>query len=389
MDISGLRRFLPNQATESAREKAGRLLYGGQLKGTLKEPAVEQLATVPEPWLDRLVEEGVAYVALGYGEDLSQTELITSYTPEKLAQDAAKAKPLIAQAKAEVEQEIAETTKGGDELTAALAERERPQMLRERLRERFNEAEIGFDVKEVKGDKPLLYLEQEHNVEPTDYDEFLEPQETEQGLFRTLLVELNGPEVVKSSKTNDGRYILADDTVLDPQDDVLVIPYGVYGGKRLSEVSKESYSSINGMGMDQHLGAHYWPNRLIVVDDDVVSLPSSKTSYHSVLLHETGHCIDHLAEQYQELNHREMVDSLYAQDLQRYRQGDNRFLTARAMDNAGEYFAEAVEAYLTQPVEGVTAGYKVENESVALKERNPELYAHVERVLAFDPPARG
>lgn len=385
MDISGLRRFLPTQATDSAREKAGKMLYGGQLKGALKESAVEQLVTVPEPWLDRLVEEGVAYVALGYGEDLSQTELITSYTPEQLARDAEKAKPLIAQVKAEVHREIAELSKDGDELTMALAEREKPKMVRERLREKFNEADIGFDIEEVKGEKPLLYLEQEHNVEPTDYDEFLEPQETEQGLFRSLLMELNGPEVVKSQGAQEGRFVLADDAVLDPEDDVLVIPYGVYGGKRLSEVSKESYSSINGMGMDQHLGAHYWPNRLIVVDDDVVALPSTKTNFHSVLLHETGHCIDHLAESYSELNHRETVDALYAEDVERYKQGDNRFLTSRAMDNTEEYFAEAVEAYLTQPVEGATTGYKAENESVALKERNPELYAHVERVLAFNP----
>lgn len=384
MDISGLRRFLPSQATESAREKADKLLYGGQLKGGLRESAVEQLVTVPEPWLDRLVDEKVAYVALGYGEDLSQTELITSYTPEQLARDAEKAKPIISEVKAEVLRELSEHS-DADPLTQALAQRERPAMVRERLRERFNEANIGFDIEEVRGEKSLLYFEQEHNVEPTDYDEFLEPEETEQGLFRNLLLELNGPDVVKSQSAERGRFALADDTVLDPADDVLVVPYGIYGGKRLSEVSKESYSSITGMGMDQNLGAHFWENRLIVMDDDVVGLPSTKTSFHSVLLHETGHCIDHLAEEYPQLQHRETMDTLYARDVERYKQGDNRFLTSRAMDNTGEYFAEAVEAYLTQPVDGAATGYKADNHNQLMREKNPELYAHVEKVLQFDP----
>lgn len=387
MDISGLRRYLPTQATDSARQKAEKMLYGNQLKGPLKQAALEQLSTVPEPWLDRLVDEGVAYVALGYGEDLSKTDLITSYTPDKLIKDVKKARPFIEQSKAEVEQEIKEVlAQQEDPVSRAITERERPRLFREKLGEKLNEANIGFDVEQVTGEKSLRYIEEEHNIEGDYADEFLEPRETEQGLFRELLLELNGPDMLKSPGTAGGRYALADDAVLDPADDVLIVPYGIYGGKRLSEVSKESYSAINGMDMDQHLGAHYWPNRMIVVDDDVVNLPSVKTSYHSVLLHETGHAIDHLAEDYPELEHRQTVDALFAKDMERYKAGEKPFLTPRAMDNTEEYFAEAVEAYLTQPVESALLGYKAENNNQALKERNPELYAHVEKVLRFVPP---
>ncbi|MFA5506017.1 MAG: hypothetical protein WC314_14105 [Vulcanimicrobiota bacterium] len=379
-----MRRHLATQATPTAKEKAAALLRGDQLKGPLRQAAVEQLATVPEPWLDRLAQEDIVYVALAQNEDLSQTELITTYTPEMLQQDAEKAKSIVQEVTTRVDQEIAKTqSEESDPFALAMLEHGRAGVLAEKLLERFGEAGIGFDVKELRGEKPLLYLEQEHNVEPSEMDEYLEPLETEQGLFRSVLLALNGQEAVKSS--SESRLGLSDDAILDPQNDILIIPYGIHHGKRLSEVSKKSYSSINGMGMDQHLGAHYWPNRLIVTDDDVVSLPSKKTGFHSVLLHETGHAIDKIVEEFPELRHVETIEALYARDLKRYQEGEKPFLTSRAMDNVEEYFAEAVEAYLTQPVEN-DKQYKPENDYQQLQERNPDLYAHVEKVLTFQPP---
>ena len=88
MITSGLRRHLPSQATERGRELARGMFHGEKLQGQLGEAVVEQLATVPEPWLERLQDESMAYVALGYGEDLSHTDLITSYTPERLMREA-------------------------------------------------------------------------------------------------------------------------------------------------------------------------------------------------------------------------------------------------------------------------------------------------------------
>lgn len=390
MDISGLRRHLPTQGTQTGKEKASKLLYGSQLKGALKDSAVEQLATVPEPWLDRLAEENLAYVALAQNEDLSQTDLITSYSPERLLSDAKKARAIIAEVNQQVGQEISEMlAKETDEFARVMTERGKATLLKERLGERFGEAGIGFDIREVRGEKPLLMVEGEHNVEESGYEEFVEPLESEQGLFRELLVQLNGPEVAKFPGNSESHLALADDAVLDPENDVLIIPYGIYRGKRLSEVSKVSYASINGIGMDQHLGAHYWPNRLIVMDDDVVNLPSQKTGYHSVILHETGHAIDKIAEEYPELKHVETVEALYARDVESFKKGEKPFLTARAMDNVEEYFAEAVEAYLTKPVEGDDTWYKRENDCEQLKQRNPELYAHVDKVLNFKPTAEG
>lgn len=379
MQISSLRRHLPTQGTEKGKELAQSMLHGETLKSQINEEAVEQLATVPEPWLERLKDEGMAYVALGFGEDLSQTDLIVSYTPERLKNEAVKAKVLAAEVRSEVDSELAaDIAKTDDGFRKAMLERGKPDLIKEKLAARLDEANIGFAIKVTRDIVPLAFLESEYGVFPTDYDEFLEPMETERGVFRDVLLDLNGPELVADQGAKPGP-ILNDDATLDPEDDIILIPYGVYNEKRLSPVSKDSYQSINGMMMDQHHGAHYWPNRLIVLDDEAAMHPSPLMGDHSVVLHETGHAIDYIAEGIAELNHRETMDAFYEQDKARYKSGDNRFLTPRAMDNAREYFAEAVEAYLTTPPE--QSSYKGDNNHVELKERNPELYAYVDRLM--------
>jgi len=358
------------------------MFHGEKLQGQLGEAVVEQLATVPEPWLERLQDESMAYVALGYGEDLSHTDLITSYTPERLMREAKIARELSSEVQSEVGREIeAAKAEETDEFRLHMLERGKPDMISEKLAARLNEAGLGFAIRVTRDLTPLQYVEQESGVEASDYDEFLDPSETERGIFREVLLELNGPSVVKDAGGDAKGLPLADDATLEPPNDLLLIPYKLYGDKRLSEVSKESYSSIDGLSMDQHLGAHYWSNRLIVMDDDVAELPSTKTGFHSVVLHETGHAMDYIAEAIPELNHRETVDRLYEKDMERARAGENPFLTTRADDNVREYFAEAVEAYLTQPVDGGGNVYKQENNCVELQKQNPELYAYVDRLM--------
>lgn len=382
MDISGLRRHLPTQATERGREIAAELLAGKSLKGELREAAVEQLSTLPESWLERLKDEGVAYVALGTGEDLSKTELLPNYSPKRLREEAVQAKEIHdavnSQVEVEIDQEIAVEP---DSLRQVMLERGKADLVSERLGAQLEEAGLGFEAKVVRNELSLFLLEGEQGIIREDYDEYLEPHETERELFREILLDLNGEGVVANPGSVNSRYSLADDTVLDPQNDVLLIPYQVQGNRRFSPVSKRSYSSITGMSMDQHMGAHYWPNRLIVMDDEVVKLESSKTGFHSVMLHETGHAIDYIAEKIPELNHRETIDALYEADLERARAGDNRFTTRRADDNAREYFAEAVEAYLTTEVGTSEHWYKPQNHHSLLKEQNPALYAYVDKLM--------
>jgi hypothetical protein len=380
MDTSGLNRHLATQAGERNRELASKMLRGKTLSVAHREAAIEQLATIPEAWLDRLADENLAYVGLAYGETLADTELLPNYRPETLQRDAQAAGPLRTQVEAEVEAEIATLRQADPESTqAAFAEIGRADAVAERLSSKLQAENIGFEVRVQRGSTPLEYLHNEFNIADDPDHEYLYPdgsneEARETHLFDSLLTELNGEGVIS-------------DGMVDPASDVLLIPYKLRGDKRVSPVSEESYASVTGQQLDNHHGMNIWPNRLIVVDDEVVPLPNRKMGYHSVLLHESGHAIDYAAEQIPELKHRETVDALYQRDMERVKKGEagqQVFLTSRAADNVREYFAEAVEAYLTSELPTSQANfYKQENNHQALQERNPELYAYVDQLMRW------
>jgi hypothetical protein len=353
------------------------MLRGKTISVNHKEAAIEQLATIPEPWLEKLAEENLAYVALAFGETLADTELLRGYTPEKLKSEVEAARPLRAEVEAEVEAEIAKLKQEDPESSqAAFAEYGRADIVAEKLGVKFDSNQIGFQVRVQRGSTPLEYLQNELNIADDPAHEYLYPDgSNEEGretrIFQSLLTSLNGEGVIK-----DGQ--------VDPESDILIVPYKMKGDKRISPVSEKSYASVTGLQMDNNHGMNVWPNRLIVVDDEVVNIPSRKMGFHSVLLHESGHAIDYAAESIPDLNHRETMDNLYKKDMERYQKGDNAFLTARAMDNVREYFAEAVEAYLTRELPTSEANfYKQENNYDQLKAKNPELFAYVDKVMGW------
>ena len=351
------------------------MLRGKTLSKDYKEAAVEQLATIPQPWLEHLHDENLAYVGLAYNETLADTELLRGYSPEKLKAEAIEAAPLVAEVTAEVDAEIAKL-QVEDPDQAAFAEIGRADAMAEKLGATFDENGIGFQVRVQRGSMPLEYLQNEFNIADDPDHDYLYPdgsneEARETNLFKSLLTALNGEGV-----PGDG--------MVDPQSDVLIVPYKIRGDKRISPVSEKSYGAINGQQMDNNHGMNVWPNRLIVIDDEVANIPNKKMGYHSVLLHESGHAIDYAAESIPEFNHRETMDSFYAEAMAKYQKGDNTFLTARSADNVREYFAEAVEAYLTKPLPTSNANfYKQENNCEMLKKANPELFAYVDKVMRW------
>ena len=373
MDVSGLNRQLPTQATSRGRELAAKMLRGDTIESAgLKDAAIEQISTIPEPWLEKLADENLAFVALTSKETLADTNILWSYSPEELKESAEKARPLIEKANAAIDEDLAKLSP--DE--AGFAEIRRADDVAELLSAKFEANGIGFFTRVQRGDTPLEYLHNEFNIADDPYHEYVSPdQPKETEIFNSLLTTLNGEGVIK-------------DGMVDPQNDVLIVPYKMKKDNRVSPVTEKSLSAITGLQMDNNHGLNAWPARLIVVDDQVVELPSRKMGFHSVLLHESGHAIDYAAEGIAEFDHRATIDRLYAQDMKKHQEGQNVFLTARASDNEREYFAEAVEAYLTKPVESPGNFYKQENNHDDLKATNPELYAYVEKVMTWEGDAK-
>lgn len=371
MAIPSIYRTLPTQGTPHGRELAAGMLRGKHLKNGLKEAAIEQLANVPEPWLQRLSEENVAYVALNSAETLADTDVLWSYSNDDLRSDALKAQPIIKDVVARVNRELDQEKSTLNEVSAAFLDHHRPEHIAEELMKTFEQQNLAFAVRVTRDLLPLTFLEGEMGVTDSDYSEFLTAEESDSKMFREVLTELNGPEVFADESRE----------TLDPPSDFVIIPFKVRGGRKISPISEKSYSQITGQSVDLHDGIHIWDNRLIVLDDNAVALPGKNSGFHSVLLHETGHAIDYTAETVPGLNHRQTVDQMYQADLQAERAGHDRFTSRRAKDNSREYMAEAVEAYLTQKVDSPRDFNKSDNNHQVLKEKNPELFAYVDRLM--------
>lgn len=368
MDVSGLSRHLPTQATSRGRELAAKMLRGDTIESKgLREAAIEQISTIPEPWLEKLVDENLAFVALRGSETLADTNILWAYSPEELQAKAQRVGPLVEEVSAEVEAEIAKLAPE----QAAFAEIGRASELAERLTAKFDSEGIGFFPRVQRDGTPLEYIHNEFNIVDDPYHEYVSPDTPKESeIFNSLLVAVNGEGVLK-------------DGLVDPPNDVLIVPYKVRKDRRVSPVSEASLSTISGLKMDNNHGMNAWPMRLIVLDDEVVEIPSGKLGFHSVLLHESGHAIDYAAEGIVELNHRATIDRMYAEDLKKMRAGEDVFLTDRAKDNEREYFAEAVEAYLTKPVDAPGNFAKQDNNHAELKARNPELFAYLDKLMQW------
>ncbi len=377
MQIPSLYRTLPTQGTDGARAAASKMLHGKHLQGEMKDSAVEQLATLPEAWLGKLADENLAYVALSDGETLADTDILWSYTVDSLREDALKAKPIIEQVTAQVNEAIdKEKSEVTDEFQSAMIEHHRPTQLAETLMKEFQAHNLAFAVKVTKDLLPVSYLEGEMGVTRADYDEFLQPEESDSQLFRELLTELNGQAIFQDGSENE---------TLSPLNQTVVVPFKKKGARMVSPLSEASYAQITGQEANLHDGAHYWENRLIVLDDNAVQLPATNSGYHSVLLHESGHAIDYIAETLPDLHHREVIDGLFQKDMEAAAKGVDRFTSKRAKDNAREYMAEAVEAYLTQEVGGHRDYNKPDNNHDNLKSKNPELFEYVDKLMRLSP----
>ncbi|MGE0494719.1 MAG: hypothetical protein AB7S38_36250 [Vulcanimicrobiota bacterium] len=342
--MNTLHLHLPTQGTTRGRELAQSLLIESGLATEAKAQLIEDLAAVPEPWLERLSQADVDVVVLASEQTLADTGMLLKYEPEELRAGVEKARPLIRQA---IEQ-AAPDLETADPGYAAYLRHWAAREMAENLSGSLVGAGLGFLVRQTSDPVSWQFLAEEAGVEGEERDR-----------FEQLTRELNG-DLVKFEGDQ-----------LQPEWGVVLVPYHLRQGQRVSPVNKASLETQKGFELFASKGAHIWENKLIMLHDSVVADPSLTAGNHRVALHEIGHAIDHLAEELYPA-HRPTMDALYQADLK-----NSNFLTSRAADNPGEYLAEAVEAYLTQPGQG----YKAENHHDALKQHNPELFAYVDELL--------
>ncbi len=337
-----LRQSLPTQFTARGFALADRLLEESDLNSAQQERIVEDMAVLPEAWLERLTAEDVSVVVLGSHQTLADTSLLKTYTPDQLQQEADQALEVIATCRNEVESNL-------EDPDSAYQRHWASQELAENLAAALGGQGLGFWVRPTRGSVDWDHLQAEAGVE-----------EQEAETFRALTEKLNG------------ALTQVDQTTIQADWGLVVVPYHCRQGKRVSPVNQASLAEIRGAELLANKGAHIWPNRLVMIHETALPDPSPTAGSHRVVIHELGHAIDHICDQLYP-DHRETIDKFYREDLEHA----DRFLTRRMRDNPREYFAEAVEAYFTEPSEG----YKGENHYLALQQRNPRLYGYLDELF--------
>ncbi len=192
------------------------------------------------------------------------------------------------------------------------------------------------------------------------------------------------PDFLSELRQLNGDLLSQDGQNFQSSHRILLLPYPRCQGLPIPPAHLEYLKSQNDEMLKASMGTNYWQSALVVVHQQYLPDPAPEAGHHRVMLHEVGHAIDHLIDRIQEGDygqlHRQLVNRLFQRDQADAAKGLDRFSSPRAKDNVREYFAEAVESYLTRD-RGDGLEPKPQNNRDWLKANNPELYSHVEEIF--------
>ena len=155
-------------------------------------------------------------------------------------------------------------------------------------------------------------------------------------------------------------------------------PWGAIGDRDYQEAACTRAEDVA-----DSLGLNRGADRLVLLHPRYLAGCAPEIGHYRVAVHELGHALDYALEGLPQSSgygalHRQRVHQLFEQARQR---GD--FLSDRADDSPREYFAEVVEAYLTEATSGFD--FRPENHREALQQRDPEAYRYLREVLQSLP----
>lgn len=309
---------------------------------------LSELRAIPSQMWKMLADTGLRILSLPAGKDLSQTSAVQQFSPKDYPERLRRASQAMQTAIADLEKFNDPT----DEMQRALWQARQGPMIAEAL---LTNPE-GF--KPVVLSRPVSSAELMQAAGSEDCPEFLDD-----------LRQLNGP------------YLKQEGELFQATHKVLLLPYPRRLGLPVPGDHLEYLKSQNSEALRAAMGTNYWQSSLVVVHQEFLPDPAPEAGHHRVLLHEVGHAIDHLVDRIRDDNtgskHRALIKKLFEKDKAA---GPERFTSPRAQDNVREYFAEAVESYLTRD-RGDGHEPKPRNNHEWLKTNNPELFAHVDEIF--------
>ncbi len=174
---------------------------------------------------------------------------------------------------------------------------------------------------------------------------------------------------------------------------LVLLPYTYHNGEVIPENKLRNAKETTAEYVEGSLGLHRSEERLVLLHEKFVAAPATEIGNYRLALHEMGHALDHVLDALVGVPgfgplHRQTVDALYERDLAAAdcASVEEVFTTDRASDNVREYFAEAVEAYLTLPNDNGHDHFRAGNSRPGLLAKNPELHDYVAGILSTDFP---
>lgn len=323
------------------------------------------LAAFPVPLLRLLAADDLLVVGLRAGQTLADTPRLVTVQPDVYHGHIEQAHKLLADCLTfqgdEKQKRIEERVRQGEprDLVEAMEGHWFAKALQEDLSKRLVDAGIGFAVELQKEPVDLDILAGSRNVEPENLE-----------AWKKTFRELNK----------------------DQTPGIILIPYAYYRGRAVSEVTLKQALEYKAQRAKDAMGIHNHEERMITLYEDYLYDPAPECGHHRVAIHETGHALDHALERVQNIpglgaEHRKKVDAFYAEDLKLLKEQKlDRFTSDRAKDSVREYFAEAVEAYLTVDMQDGQEFYKPHNNREQLQKRNPALFAYLDWIFHLEVP---
>lgn len=328
-----------------------------------REAVTRDLASLPLPILRMLGQDGVRVALLAPGESLADTALLRRIPPEVYGQQLDRARGVLDQvvaAEVRVTEEELARDGGADSLRSEMARYWEGRRIADGLGPALREARLGFSVR--------------HTTEPLDLDDLAAEQKVpaeQRGAWEEALRKVNGDHAQFAGG------------LARPKRNVLILPHTYYKGNPVAKPVLDGLQRVDSAHVERSLGLHVPEERLVILHQDYVTDPSPELGHYRIALHETGHAVDHALDRRLGAAHRSRVEKLFQADRDALGSGGpNRFLSPRAMDNAREYFAEAVEAYQTLPVGDGRDTFRTESNRESLRRLNPELHAYLGELFA-------
>jgi hypothetical protein len=198
--------------------------------------------------------------------------------------------------------------------------------------------------------------------------------------WQTAFARLNAGLVDGSGDGMKARYGL------------VVLPHTYHQGMAVPENRLRNAREVSSDFVKGALGLNRSDERMVLLHQSFLASPSAELGNYRLVLHEVGHALDHALENLVNFPgfgplHRQTVDALFAADQAKVAAGvpaDKVFTSDRADDDVREYFAEAVEAYLTPESSNGHDTFRAGNSSEGLARKNPALFAYIEKVMTTE-----